>query len=146
MNDPFLTFTHSLLRYGLLLVVAVAGGLHLRGWILQRPILTYERMLAILAVILAHTQLAVGLILYAINFKTFNRMGGDIGRYWKMEHIGTMIVAVALITIGRIASKRAKDELVKQKRIAIYYLIALALMLWAVPWPFTQMGHGRGWI
>ena len=146
MNDPFLTFTHSLLRYGLLVVVALAGGLHLRGWLLRRPILTYERTLSIVAVIVAHTQVVVGLILYGINFSSFSHMRGEIGRYWKMEHIGTMILAVALITIGRISSKRAQDELDKQKRIAIHYLIALVLMVWAVPWPFTTMGHGRGWI
>lgn len=146
MNDPFLTFTHSLLRYGLLLIVAIAGGLHLRGWLLQQPILVYERTLAIVAVIVAHTQLAVGLMLYAINFGTFSRMRGEVGRYWKFEHIGTMIIVVALITIGRLSAKRAKDEGVKQKRVAIFYLIALVLMAWAIPWPFTTMGHGRGWI
>ncbi|MBX2971624.1 MAG: hypothetical protein KF797_00835 [Flavobacteriales bacterium] len=146
MENPFLTFLHSLLRYGLLLTVGAAGFLSLRGWLQQRPILTYERMLTIAAMTLAHVQLAVGFILYAINFSEFSRMRGDVGRFWKMEHVGAMVIAVALITIGRISSKRAQDEVVKQKRIAIYYLIALALMLWATPWPFTHVGHGRGWL
>ena len=146
MNDPFLTFTHSLLRYGLLLIVAIAGGLHLRGWLLQRPILVYERTLAIVAVIVAHTQLAVGLMLYAINFGTFSRMRGEVGRYWKFEHIGTMIIAIILVTLGRSLAKRAKEERAKQLRVAVFYLIGLALMLWATPWPFREIGHGRGWL
>jgi hypothetical protein len=30
--------------------------------------------------------------------------------------------------------------------VAIFYLIALVLMLWATPWPFTEIGIGRGWL
>lgn len=146
MENPFLVFLHSLLRYGVLLTVAAAGLLHLRAFLQGRPILNGERMMAIVAVILCHSQLVVGAILYGINFGAYSSMGGEIGRFWKMEHIGAMVIAIALVTIGRASSKRAKDERVKQKRIAIYYLIALALMLWAIPWPFTEIGHGRGWL
>lgn len=146
MENPFLVFLHSLLRYGVLLTVATAGILHLRALLTKSPILNGERALAILAVILCHTQLVVGLILYAINFDTYRNMGGAVGRFWKMEHLGMMVIAVALVTIGRASSKRAREERVKQKRIAIFFLIALALMLFAIPWPFTEIGHGRGWL
>lgn len=146
MDNPFLLFLHSLLRYGVLLTVAGAGILHLRGLLQGRPILIGERRLAIIAVILCHTQLVIGAILYAMNFSVYKGMGGEVGRFWKMEHLGTMLIAIALVTIGRASSKRTKDERTKQKRIAIYFLIALALMLWAIPWPFTQIGHGRGWL
>lgn len=146
MENPFLVFLHSLLRYGVLFTVAAAGILHLRAFLQRRPILTYERTLSVLAVIFCHVQLVIGLILYLMNFNTYSSMGGDVGRFWKMEHLGTMIIAIALVTIGRATAKRAKDERVKQKRIAIYFLIALALILWAIPWPFTEIGHGRGWL
>jgi hypothetical protein len=146
MENHFLLFLHSLLRYGVVITVAAAGLLHLRGWLMARPILNGERMLAIVAVVLCHIQLALGLILYAMNFKTYVNMGGETGRFWKMEHLGVMVIAVALVTIGRVSSKSAKEEPVKQKRVAIFYLIALALILWAIPWPLTTLGHGRGWI
>lgn len=146
MENPFLLFLHSLLRYGVILAVAAAGLLHLRGFLLKKPILNGERALSILAVILCHTQLAIGLILYLLNFSNYSNMTGRIGRFWKMEHIGTMILAVALVTLGRVLSKKAKEESIKQKRIAIYFLVALALILWAIPWPMTELGRGRGWI
>jgi len=146
MDNHFLVFLHSLLRYGVLLSVAVAGLLHLRGFLLKRPILNGERMLAIVAVIFCHTQLAIGLILYMMNFKAYSDMGGEVGRFWKMEHLGTMLIAVILVTIGRVSSKRATNEPTKQKRVAIYYLLALVLILWAIPWPFTDIGRGRGWL
>ena len=146
MDNPFLDFTHSLLRYGVLLIVAAAGLIHLRGLLLQRPILNYERSLSIWAVVLCHVQLIVGLLLYIMYWGRISDMAGEEGRFWKVEHIGTMVVAVALVTIGRATAKRATTEIAKQKRIAIYYLIALALMLWAIPWPFTDIGHGRAWL
>ena len=146
MQDNFLVFVHSLLRYGVLLSVAIAGLLHLQGFLARRSILTGERLLSIIAVILCHSQLVIGLLLYLMNFSTYNNMGGEVGRFWKMEHIGAMVIAVILVTVGRVSSKRAKEEHIKQKRVAIFYLIALALMLWAIPWPFTQIGHGRGWL
>ena len=146
MDNPFLLFLHSLLRYGVLLTVAAAGIVHLRGFLLYRPILNGERALAIVAVIVCHVQLVIGLILYFSNFKRYSQMSGEMGRFWKMEHIGIMVIAVILVTVGRVLSKRAKDERVKQKRVAIFFLIALALILWAIPWPLTSVGHGRGWL
>ncbi|MCB9164420.1 MAG: cytochrome B [Flavobacteriales bacterium] len=146
MDNPFLVFAHSLIRYGVLITVAWAGLVHLRGLLFKRPILTYERAMSIVAMVLCHVQLVIGLILYLMNFKQYAMMQGPEGRFWKMEHIGTMVIAIALVTIGRSTAKRAQDEQVKQKRIAIFYLIALALMLWAIPWPFTQLGHGRSWL
>lgn len=146
MQDHLLLFVHSLLRYAVLITVAVAGALHLHGLLKQRPILIGERKLSIVAVVLCHSQLVFGLALYLMNFRTYSEMGGEVGRFWKMEHIGAMIIAIALVTIGRISSKRARDERTKQKRVAVFFLIALALMLWAIPWPNTQLGHGRGWL
>ncbi len=146
MQDHLLLFVHSLLRYGVLLSVALAGFMHLYGSLRQRPILIGERKLSIIAVILCHSQLVIGLLLYLMNFSTYSQMGGEVGRFWKMEHIGVMVFAIALVTIGRVSSKRAKDERLKQKRVAIFYLIALALMLWAIPWPSTELGRGRGWL
>lgn len=141
----FFQFLHSLLRYGVLLSVALAGLLALRGWLMQRPILTYERALAIVAMVLCHVQLVFGLILYMMRVKTYTP-NYPSHTFWKFEHIGTMIIAIALITVGRSLAKRAKEERVKQRQVAVYYLIGLVLMLWATPWPFREIGHGRGWL
>lgn len=146
MENPFFLFVHSLLRYGVLLLVAWAGIVHLRGYLLQRPILNGDRALAIAAMVVCHIQLVIGLILYISNFEIYKNMNGEMGRFWKMEHLGTMVIAIILVTVGRMMSKRAKEERIKQRHIAIFYLIALVLILWAIPWPYTAIGHGRGWL
>lgn len=146
MDFNLLSFTHSLLRYGVLFTVLFAFVVNLRGWLMGRPILTGERVATILAMVLCHIQLVLGLILYLQNLSVFDKMEGAHQRFWKFEHIGTMILAIALITAGRMISKRAKEEGAKQRTIAITYGIGLALMLMATPWPFREVGHGLGWL
>ncbi|MCB0780616.1 MAG: hypothetical protein R2810_03430 [Flavobacteriales bacterium] len=142
----FLIFLHSLLRYGLLLFLVGSLFFAWRGYLLQRPILVGERMATIIAVVLAHVQLLVGLIIYMLRYKSFDRMSGIHERFWKFEHLGTMLVAIILITLGRALAKRAKEERRKQFLVGVFFLIALVLILWAIPWPHTELGHGREWI
>lgn len=140
----FLTFLHSLLRYGVVIMVAVAGFAALRGYLARAPIHNWERSAAIIAMVLCHIQLAIGIVLYATRFGTFEERFGarsDLLRFWKMEHIATMIVAIALITLGRSLSKRATEERTKQLRVAVFYLIGLVLILAMIPWPFMARFH-----
>lgn len=148
MDSSFLVFAHSVLRYAVLLAVAYAGITHLLGRLRLRPILTIHRTMAIVAVVVCHVQLVLGLILYLMNSTYALDSSSPLGRFWRFEHIGTMVVAVVLVTLGRSLSKRVKDERAKQMRVAVFYLIALVLMLWAIPWPVTEFGHltGRGWL
>jgi len=139
-------FLHSLLRYLVIFAVAYAGLAHLVGIALQRPIMNTHRMGAIVAVVLCHVQLVVGLVIY-LQKETYKMdASGAIGRFWKYEHVATMVLAIALVTLGRALSKRAKFQQAKQLRVAVFFLIALALILWATPWPFTTMGHNRTWL
>jgi hypothetical protein len=146
-----LGFFHSLLRYGVLLTVGVAGVAALRGYLNKGPIIVWERTAAIVAMALCHAQLVIGLALYMMRWNKLHKNfaaepNSPIFRFWKFEHIGTMIVAILLVTLGRMLSKRARTEQGKQLRVAVFYLIALVLMLWATPWPFTAVGLGRGWL
>lgn len=145
---PVFLFFHSLLRWGILLTVAVAGFTAMMGWLRNGPVITWQRAVAIWAMVLCHLQLVLGIILYGFDLAngTFERMPPDRMRYWKFEHLGMMLIAIILVTAGRMASKRAKTEQGKHMRIAIFYLLALLLILAMTPWPITAMGEGRGWL
>jgi uncharacterized membrane protein YwaF len=56
-------------------------------------------------------------------------------RFYTMEHISMMIIAIVLITIGMMRAKRAKSETKYFWSIFLFYLIALILILSAIPWP-----------
>lgn len=154
-DSSFLLFAHSLLRWLVLLSVAGAAIVSWRGLVLKTPIMVWERSLSIIAMVVCHVQLVTGLILYAIKFRTYvsvkeggavSSLGADVIRYWKFEHIGMMVIAILLVTLGRILSKRAKAEGAKQLLVAMFYTAGLLLMLWSIPWPFTEVGRSRGWV
>lgn len=142
-----MVFLHSLLRYAVLFALLYAVFTNLRGWLIGRPILTGERMITIVAMVLCHVQLLLGAILYGMNWNALKSRELDpFHKFVKYEHAGTMVLAVALITLGRVLSKRAQDERSKQRQIAVFYGIGTLLILWAVPWPFRDIGHSLGWL
>ena len=146
-GDP-LIFAHSLLRWLVLISVGLAGVIALRGWLMKRPIIVWERTLTIIALVLCHLQVVVGLILYGIRFKRYVPASYNAREivFWKYEHVAMMLLAVILVTVGRVLSKRASTEPAKWKFIAIFYLIALLIMCLNIPWPQTEMGMKRLWL
>lgn len=144
-----MVFLHSLLRYAVLLLVLVAFLAHLRGWLLHRPIIVWERMASILALVACHVQLVVGISLYGMNAAAIHSQSP--GAWWKFilhVHAAAMVAAILLVTAGRMLSKRSKDERRKQLWVVAGYGLGLALMIYATPWPFTEIGRtfGKGWL
>lgn len=95
-------------------------------------------------VIFAHIQLVLGLALYFMspltkyfmsNFSTAVKVR-DI-RFYGMEHTVVMVVAIALLTIGSAISKKKTDDRAKFKALAIWFTIAVILVLLMTPWPFS---------
>lgn len=98
-----------------------------------------------LALLFLHVQVVLGLALYFISPKViFNTasLRDSVLRFFLMEHIGIMLIAVVLLTIGYVRSDRATDEYHKHKHLLIYYSIAFLLILLAIPWPFRGLVVG----
>ena len=53
-------------------------------------------------------------------------------RYWTVEHISMMIIAMILVTIGHSKSKKAVLPEAKHKAIAIYYSLAFVIIVVAI--------------
>ena len=60
-------------------------------------------------------------------------------RFFAVEHTFTMIIAIALITVGGVSVRKGKSN------AKWFYLIALILILMRIPWPFMEAGIARGW-
>jgi len=69
-------------------------------------------------------------------------MKNATARFFTVEHISMMILAIILISIGYISAKKAVDGSRKFKKTFIFFLIALLLVLVAIPWPPK---HGASW-
>lgn len=82
----------------------------------------------------------VGLKVLLANMGSFGAIMKDsFARFWAVEHITGMVIAIILITIAR---GRAKKGIYSSA--SWLYLIALIAILASVPWPFRE-GIGRPW-
>lgn len=108
--------------------------------------------LSLFSLMTAHIQLLLGLWLYFISPFVKAAMAAGMGeamkdsvmRFWMVEHITGMIIGIALITIGRIAAKKATEDKAKFKKIAVYFSVGLLIILATIPWPFRE-ALARGW-
>jgi len=128
---------HSGIRYIVIVLFVVALVMALVGLFGRKPYTQTNRKVNLFAMITAHIQLLTGLILYFFSPNVmFSNMGAAMKdtmlRYWTVEHLVMMIFAVILITIGHSRSKKAVDALNKHRAIALFYGLALLVILLAI--------------
>lgn len=123
---------HSGWRYIVFILLIVAVIQALAGWFGKKNYTEGNRKLNVFTLISAHIQLVFGLILYFLSPLTKLPSSEAIGRYWKMEHISIMILAIILITIGNAKSKKVTDAVAKHKNIAIFFGLALVFIVVAI--------------
>ena len=110
---------------------------------------TYEKkdkMLNLFAMIFLHIQLLIGLVLYFKSAKvTFidGWMKDPEDRFYGMEHILMMVIAIVLVTIGRKKAENHIEPAKKFKTITLWYTIALLIIIAAIPWPFREALGGK---
>ncbi len=130
---------HSGWRYVVFLLLVVAVIQALAGWFGKKTYTEGNRKLNVFTLISAHIQLVFGLILYFLSPLTKMASSEAIGRYWKMEHISIMILAIVLITVGNAKSKKVTDAVAKHKNIAIFFGLALVFIVVAI-FMMTKVG------
>lgn len=135
---------HNLLRWVILILLLVA----LFQAFTKKEGLKKSSLFLMIA---AHLTLLIGLYQWyfseTVGLKYLLEQKGSFGeimkdsfaRFWAVEHITGMIIAIVLITIGR---GRAKKGL--YGAASWLFLIALIAILVSVPWPFRE-GVGRPW-
>ncbi len=134
---------HSGLRYVVLLLVVLALIQALAGWFGGKNYTEGNRKLNLFAMISAHVQLLLGLVLYFTSpMVQLGNMGAamknEVTRYWTVEHAVMMILALVLITIGHSRSKKALQAADKHRSIAIFYGLGIIVIIVAI------MQSGRG--
>ena len=107
-----------------------------------------DKMINLFAMVFLHIQLLIGLGLYFMSPKV-NFVDGwmsvSMFRFYGLEHILLMILAIAVVTMGRSkAEKKLKGTRDKHRRILISYTLGLILILISIPWPF-RAALGGSW-
>jgi len=135
----FLLHAHSGLRYLILLAAVVVVVKSLIGWFGSTPYSKFDKIIAPSFVGLMHLQLLLGLILYFISPLVTYNMGDKVSRYWSVEHISIMILAVVMAQVGRSISKKSGDPQVKFRFQTIFFGISILLVFLGLA---TMPGRG----
>jgi hypothetical protein len=124
--------------FGLIAVFRAFG-----GWQGRRPYLGADNGMGAAFVGSMHLQLLLGLILYLglspFGLKAMQAAGGaamkdPTTRFWGVEHITAMILAVVFAQVGRSLSKKAASPVLKHKRAFVWFTVALVIVLLMIPW------------
>lgn len=134
-----LTHMHSLLRWVILILLI---------YTLIRSFQGKAGKEARFLTITSHIMLLLGLAQWFLGswgLKLIQNVGmGEVmknsaQRFFAVEHTLTMIIAIALITVGGVSVRKGKSN------AKWLYLVALILILLRIPWPFMEAGIARGW-
>jgi hypothetical protein len=132
---------HSTLAYAVLAVLVLAVINAFLGLSAKRNFTKNDRSLSLIALILCHIQLVVGLVLYFTNdkFEQWTLLGmklmknSDL-RLVLVEHPLVNILAIVLITVGWSKHKKEESSNGKFKKIGLLYLSGLLFILSRIPW------------
>ena len=141
-----LLHAHSGLRWValLLLLFAIfnAAGRQNSGQYLKK-----DKMVNLMAMIFLHIQLLIGLALYFMNSRAKISYGegwmkNALLRFYGLEHVVAMLLAIILITYGRKKAEKLTNSRDRHRKIMVNYTIGLVLILLSIPWPFRELLGG----
>jgi hypothetical protein len=148
MYSAFLLI-HSLLRWAVIATAlyavarAIGGVTGRKAW---SPADTASGRWFTIAVDL---QFVIGLVLYLALSPFIRDAWADMGatmrnaplRFFVVEHLFGMIVALGLVHVGAVKIRKATDAAQKHKLAAIFFGIAIVVILLSIPWPGTPGGR-----
>ncbi len=146
---------HSIVRYLVLLFALWAIVKMATGMSGGKAFTKSDKRPAMLFMIIMDIQLLIGIYLYFFGnwgIKLIQESGSmgelmknNVARFFVVEHITGMIIALILVHTGYAATKKSGADKTKFRRAFWFFLIALIVMLVTIPWPFrTELG--RGWL
>ena len=138
-----LKHTHSGLRWVALILILLA----IYNSITAKEFGKRQKLINLFSMVSLHTQLILGLVLYFNSplvrfYQGWMKDAED--RFYGMEHVAGMVIAIALITFGYVKSKKGTTPAEIYKPIKLFYIIGLILILASIPWPFRANLCG-GW-
>ena len=138
---------HSWLRW-IALVAGVGATLAVLRDKAQSPDSIADRWGMVLMMAL-DLQLLLGLALYLAlspNMQEIlNHFGASMkdpaSRFWAVEHISSMLLAVIVAHVGRVLGRKATSPGAKRTRLLVSFGLATLLMMVGMPWPGRPGGR-----
>jgi H+/gluconate symporter-like permease len=149
---PLILAIHSLVRWLVLASLLYAIYCAYSGWLNKKKFSAFDNSVRHITATIAHVQLLIGLWLYFISpiadyflHHYAEALHEREIRFFGMEHISMMLLAVIVITITSVLTKRRPTDMQKFRSMAIGYTLALLIIVSSVPWPFSPL-VSRPWL
>ena len=147
-----LLFLHSALRWVFVVLLVVTLGRTYWGVLRGVAFQKMDRWLHVSAASAGHLQLLVGMILYFHSpFVEYFWLDPSVSDsniqflFFSVIHVVGMMIAMMMMSIGAVLSKRAIGQQQKFRAVALYWSIALLLILLLIPWPFSAWAYRPLW-
>lgn len=103
-----------------------------------------DKRMALFLLISADLQLLLGVSLYFTKgwfnvLKNGVDMANKVNRFFAIEHMLGMLIAIILIHIGYSSIKKNITDSAKYKKLFWFTLIAFILIMVTIPWPFREL-------
>jgi hypothetical protein len=132
---------HNIVRWVALILAILATVTAFLGWFGKRQWTERDRKIGSFFGIAMDIQILLGLILYFTSPLTRTALadfGAAMGvkdlRFFAIEHVFYMVLAVVFAHLGSILARRASDSKAKFQRAAIFFGLSLLLILLGIPW------------
>lgn len=152
--DTGLLHLHNLLRWVIMLLLIISIYRAFTGWQQKKSFTASDRRIWLFTMTAAHITFLVGLYQWLWGRYGFLKaslpegesiMKNKFFRFFWVEHPTFMILAIVMITLGYGMAKKPLPDVVKYKRAFWFFVIALLMIIVAVPWPFRDVIH-RPWL
>jgi uncharacterized membrane protein YbjE (DUF340 family) len=137
---------HSLVRWLVLIALLLAIFRAYRGKVTMREFSSLDNGIMLISVKIVQLQFCIGVALYVLSpvVKYFLHHFNEAVhcreiRFFGMEHITMMVIAVAMITIGSNKATKSIDSQYKYKIMLIWFSIGLIIILTSIPWSFSPL-------
>lgn len=142
----FLLALHSLFRWLVLASLLFSIYRAWRGLNKQLAFTKLDNALRHNTATVAHVQLVVGFLVFfnsAIVQNFYAHSGVATQQlellFFGLLHVAFMFLAIVLITVGSALAKRRTEDVQKFRTMLTWFLIALLIILVAIPWPFSPL-------
>jgi len=139
---PFVLAVHNVIRWVVLIAGILAAVRALIGWLGKKEWTKQDRLFGVIFTSSVDIQLLLGILLYFVFSPITKGAFGDFGaamgvkdiRFFAIEHVFYMILALVFAHLGSFLPKKVDDAVSKHKRAAIWFSLAVLIILAGIPW------------
>ena len=139
---------HSFVRWLALALLAYSAFRSFFGYYQNRTFSKLDNIFRHWTATVAHLQLMIGIVLYTQSpvVKYFwseaeNGLQNLELTFYGLVHMGLMLTAIVVLTIGSALAKRRPTDREKFKTMFVWFSMALFIIIIAIPWPFSPFSN-----